>query len=148
MASTNATTQKESNNFIEANVLIRRGVLGIIAVNVVNVAILYLSLAAIDFPAAFVGGTFGPLAIGPVVINSTVAAVGATLVYAMVARVVNRPNRVFTIVAGVVLLLSFAMFLAPDVADAPVRVFAVLGLMHISAAIVLVSILTHSPKSR
>ncbi|MFB9808048.1 DUF6069 family protein [Haladaptatus pallidirubidus] len=100
--------------------------------------------AIVEFPAEFVGGAFGPLAVGPVVVNSAVAAIGATLVYGVVTRYAARPNRTFTIIAGAALVLSFTTFLAPDLSGAPPRVFAILAVMHVTAAVTIVAVLTQA----
>lgn len=135
-----------TNTAISRGRFLQYGILTVIAVNLVNIIILYIGLSLVEYPAQYVGGQFGPLAVGPVVANSTIAAVGATIVYGIIARYSRRPNRVFTIVAGVVLVLSFAMFLAPDLSGAPLEVFVTLGVMHVTATIVVVGVLTQIPQ--
>lgn len=144
MAAKNATTEPEANGFVGTSRLITYGIAALLAASTVNVLVLFIGLAIVDFPSEFVGGPVGPLAVGPVVINSAVAAIGATLVYGVVTRYSTRPNRTFAIIAGVVLVLSFAMFLTPNLSGAPPRVFAVLGVMHVAAAISIVSVLTQA----
>lgn len=122
------------------------GILTVIAVNFVNLTVLFIGLSVVEFPAQYVGGQFGPLAVVPVAANSTVAAVGATIVYGIIARYSRRPNRAFTVVAGVVFVLSFAMFLAPDLSGAPLDVFVTLGVMHVIAVAVTVGVLTRIPQ--
>lgn len=41
-------------------------------------------------------------------------------------------------------LLSFVMFLAPDPSGAPPRVFALLAVMHVTAVVVIVGVLTRA----
>ena len=101
----------------------------------------------VEYPSEFVGGTFGPLAAGPVFINSAAAAIGATVVYGLVTHYAARPNRTFVIIAAVALVVSFGMFLAPDIAGAPLRVFLTLGFMHVTAAVVIVGVLLRIPRS-
>lgn len=144
MASKNAPNRQQTNRAAGSFRLAKYGIGALATASVANVLVLYSSLAVIDVPPAFVGGPFGPLAVGPVVLNSAVAAVGATLVYGAIARFASRPNRPFVGVAGVALVLSFAMFLAPDIAGAPLEVFAVLAVMHLVAAIVIVGVLTRA----
>ncbi|WP_306060680.1 DUF6069 family protein [Natronococcus wangiae] len=142
MVATNTTTKSETNGTVGAFRLIKYGLLTAIAASIVNVLVLFTGLTMVEFPSEFVGGPFGPLAVGPVIGNSAVAAIGATFVYGVIARYSARPNRTFVIVAGAVLVLSFAMFLAPDVSGAPPRVFAVLVVMHATAAVTIVGVLT------
>ncbi|WP_224336354.1 DUF6069 family protein [Haloprofundus halobius] len=144
MASTIAMNESESNSSVGTSRLAKYGLLALLAVSIVNVLVLFIGLALVEFPSEFVGGPFGPLAVGPVVVNSAVAAIGATLAYGVVTRYSARPNRTFTIIAGVILMLSFAMFLAPDLAGAPPRIFAILGVMHVAAAVTFVGVLTRA----
>lgn len=144
MASTNATIGSESNRSVGAHRLVKYGLGAALAASVANALVLFVGLAALEFPPEFVGGPFGPLAAGPVVANSVVAAAGATLVYALVVRYAARPNRTFVAVAGAALVLSFAMFLAPDLAGAPPRLFGLLAVMHVTAAVVIVGVLTRA----
>ncbi len=148
MAATNATTGSESSSSVVTYRLVKYGLYAVIAASLANVLVLFGGLATVELPSEFVGGPFGPLAAGPVVVNSAVAAVGATLVYGVVARYSERPNRTFTVIAGAVLVLSFAMFLAPDLSGAPPRIFAILAVMHVTAAVTIVGVLTRavSPK--
>ncbi|WP_336346012.1 DUF6069 family protein [Halalkalicoccus ordinarius] len=144
MAATTAMNESESNSSRGMFRLVKFGLLALVVVSIVNLLVLSIGLALVAFPAEFVGGPFGPLAVGPVVVNSAIAAIGATLVYGVVSRFSGRPNRAFTIIAGVVLVLSFAMFLAPDISGAPPRLFAILAVMHVTAAVTIVAILTRA----
>ena len=144
MASTKAVNKSEATRSVGMHRLARYGLFAVIATSIVNVVVLLLGLGVVEFPPEFVGGPFGPLAMGPVVVNSTVAAIGASLVYGAVSRYSGRPNRTFTIIAGIVLVLSFAMFLAPDLSGAPPRVFAMLAVMHVTAAATIVGVLTRA----
>lgn len=144
MVATTTRNESESSSSVGTFRLVQFGLFALVVVSIVNLLVLSIGLALVAFPTEFVGGPFGPLAVGPVVVNSAIAAIGATLVYGVVTRYAVRPNRTFTIIAGVVLILSFAMFLAPDLAGAPLRVFAVLAVMHVTAAVTIVGILTRS----
>ncbi|WP_331232633.1 DUF6069 family protein [Natronorarus salvus] len=141
MAFRHATINTEKPNAVRASRLVKYGLLALVGASGVNLLVLTLGLTLLEYPSEFVGGTFGPLAAGPVIINSAVAAIGATVVYGLITRYAVRPNRTFVIIAGVVLVLSFAMFLAPDIAGAPLNVFVTLGLMHVTAAVVIVGVL-------
>lgn len=144
MAPDNATNEPESAGTVSLRRLVKFGLVAVIAASTVNVLVLLIGLAIGDFPPEFVGGPFGPLAVVPVVLNSAVAAAGATLVYGVIARYAARPNRPFVVVAGVMLVLSFGMFLAPDITGAPLALFAVLAVMHVTAAVVIVGVLTQA----
>lgn len=144
MVATTTQNESESSSSVGTFRLVQFGLFALVVVSIVNLLVLSIGLALVAFPAEFVGGPFGPLAVGPVIVNSAVAAIGATLVYGVVSRYSERPNRTFTIIAGLVLVLSFAMFLAPDLSGAPPSVFAVLAVMHVTAAVTIVGILTRA----
>lgn len=144
MVSTTTMNNTELSRSVGTFRLAKFGLLALLAVSIVNVLVLFIGLSIVEFPAEFVGGAFGPLAVWPVIMNSAVAAIGATLVYGVVTRYAARPNRTFTIIAGVALVLSFAMFLAPDMAGAPPRVFTTLAVMHVTAAVTIVAVLTRA----
>lgn len=144
MTSTTTMNEAESTSSVGTFQLAKFGLIALLVASIVNVLVLVIGLAIVEFPSEFVGGPFGPLAVGPVVMNSAVAAIGATLVYGVVVRYSARPNRTFTIIAGVFLVLSFAMFLAPDLSGAPSRVFAILAVMHVAAAVTIVSVLARA----
>lgn len=143
MASNDAINETVENRGVTVVRLAGYGFTALVAVCIVNVVVLSAGLALFEYPSEFVGGPFGPLAVGPVLVNSMVAAVGATIVYGFVARFSTRPNRTFTRTAAAVLILSFGMFLAPDLAGAPLSVYGTLAVMHVTAAIVIVGVLTH-----
>lgn len=143
MASNDATNDTVENRGVTTVRLAVYGSTALIAVCIVNVVVLSAGLALFEYPSEFVGGPFGPLAVGPVLVNSVVAAVGATVVYGIVARFSTRPNRTFTRTAAAVLVLSFGMFLTPDLAGAPLSVYGTLAVMHVTAAVVIVGVLTH-----
>lgn len=96
-----------------------------------------------------------PLEWEPVIISSVVGAIGATLVYGVIASISTRPNRTFMIVAAIVLLLSFAgpvnAYLSPPpgmgLANAPWTVFATLSVMHVTGALAIVAVLTRATDS-
>lgn len=147
MASPKAVNKSEATRTVGPRRLVKYGLVAALAASIANILVLLTGLAVIEFPAEFVGGSFGPLAAGPVVVNSAGAAVGATLVYGVITRYTSRPNRTFVVVAAAALVLSFAMFLAPDLAGAPLRVFAVLAVMHVVAAVAIIGVLTRATTS-
>lgn len=143
MASNDAINDTVENRGVDAVRLAGYGVTALVAVCIVNVVVLSAGLALFEYPSEFVGGPFGPLAVGPVLVNSVVAAVGATIVYGIVARFSTYPNRTFTRTAAAVLVLSFGMLLTPHLAGAPLSVYGTLAVMHVTAAVVIVGVLTH-----
>ncbi len=68
-----------------------------------------LNLILVSIFKPFVGtpATFGPLTFGPLIMFSILGAIGATVVYALLRKFTQNPNKSFTIVAAVVLVLSF-----------------------------------------
>ncbi|WP_423746540.1 DUF6069 family protein [Haladaptatus sp. SPP-AMP-3] len=118
------------------------GLFAAIVAMVVNSAILVVTIEALGVPAGF------PLSWGPVLASSVVPAVGATVVYATVARVSRRPNRAFALVATLVLGLSFVPFVSPppELSGAPQSVFVTLGAMHVAAAVAIVGLLSRVPQ--
>jgi len=87
------------------------------------------------------------LTAGPVAFWTTVGAVGASLVYALVRRLSRRPERSFLIVAIIVLVVSFIpdllLFLLPPSPIEQVTVGGVATLMgmHIVAAVIITAAL-------
>ena len=140
------TVETESSGSIGVNRLVRYGLFAVIAASVVNAVIRVVALALFDVPAEF---ELFPLGWGPVMVTSAVGAVGATIVYGMISRYSHRPNWTFTIVAAVVLVLSFGTILSPPpaLAGAPLTVFTMLGAMHVAAAVAIVGVLTRIPIS-
>ena len=144
MPSMATTTDTESPEHINANHPFRSGLLAVLAAATVNALVRVIALAVTDFPAEFF-----PLPLGwvPVLVSSAVGAIGATLVYSVVARYAARPNRTFTIIAVIVLILSFGNLLTPALTGAPTAIFVVLGVMHVTATIAIVAVLTRTPIS-
>ena len=130
---------------ISARELAKRGALAVGASLLAN----WLLLGAVL--AGNVVEPFGALSFPPVTFLTAVGAVGATLVYAAFTRVADNPDRIFLLVAAVVLVLSFV----PDVAllevdpGATVPGVVVLMLMHVTVAVICVAALTdrYSPLS-
>lgn len=88
--------------------------------------------------------TYDHLAYPPVTLWTTIGVVGATVVYGVVTRRSNKPERTFVRLVVVVLLLSFI----PDVAllvfddDATVGAVTALAILHIPPAAVCIGVLT------
>lgn len=143
MSSTTSTVESNASNHVRTTQLARSGILAALAASVANVLVLELAFVVVEVPL-----TFKPLPLGwgPVVASSAVGAVGATVMYGVIAYYSRQPNRTFTYVAVAVLVLSYANFLSPALASAPVVVYAILGLMHVTAAVTIVWVLRRTPR--
>lgn len=86
---------------------------------------------------------FRALTLPPVALLSAVGAIGAVVVYGLLTRYVDRPERTFRRVAAVVLVLSFVPDLGLLVGDpaATVPGVVVLMIMHVVVAAVSVGAL-------
>ena len=109
-------------------------------------AVVLLSLALVRL----VAGMFAPLdgvepAAWPAVLGTgVVVTVGATVVYAALTRLLDRPDRAFAGLAAVVLLVSMIplVVVAPTIPGVTVAVIVVLAAMHVAAALAAVATLT------
>lgn len=139
---TTATTDEPAT--VGVRRLATYGLLAVLLASAVNGLVRVIALTAAGVPLVF------PLAWGPVIASSVIGAIGATLVYGVIMRFSTRPNRTFTIIAAIVLLLSFAPTLnvylspPPELASTPWSVYATLGVMHVTAAAVIVGVLTRA----
>lgn len=126
---------------VGVNRLVKHGLLAVLVAVIANALVRVLALSVVTVPVGF-----WPLGWGPVIGSSVVGAIGATAVYGVITRVSHRPNRTFTVVAAVALVLSFGSFVAPPpvLAAAPVSVQAVLAVMHVVAAVATVGVLTQT----
>lgn len=142
MASTAATTEPETPTHIDVNRLVKHGLFAVFAASVTSALVGLIALAISDSAAGF-----GGLGWEPIIGFSALAAVGATVVYGVLTRYSNRPTRTFTIIATVVLVLSYVPFNRPPegLAGAPQSVFVTLGVMHVTTAIAIVGVLTWVP---
>lgn len=122
------------------------GLATVIAATVANVLVYYLGAATIGYDPSFVilqnaGGA---------IFFTIPAAIIAVALYAVLLRTTKRPERTFTIISAVVLVLS----IVPDITYIPTvegstnGQTAVLILMHIAAAAVIVGMLTRYTRQR
>ena len=107
---------------------------------IVNAIIFALADAAGLFPDDVLLTSGQPMGLGPVVSVTIIGVVGAVIVYALIGRFSRRPIRLFTIVAAVVLVLSFASPLS--IPGAGAGYIAALELLHITTAAIAVGLLT------
>lgn len=132
------TIETETSGSVAATRLAAYAALAAVVAVAVNVLVRVVATTTLDVPTGF-----GPLAWGPVVNTTVVGVLGATVVYGLLTRVSNRPNRDFARVALVVLVLSFVPLLAPPafLVDAPASVPVTLAVMHVTTAAVAVGLL-------
>ena len=118
--------------------LVRLGAVALAVSLVVNWLIVFVATAGGVAPE------LEALNYGPVTFFTTLGVVGATVTYGLLARLSSSPDRLFLIVAAIVLILS----LVPDFTVIPTQpggslgAGAVLGLMHVTTAVVCVGVLT------
>ena len=138
-----ATTVETQPTRVGMNRLVKYGLLTVLVAVAATALVRVVSLAFVGNPADFVPL---PLGWGSVIASSALGAVGATVVYGVLTRVSTRPNRTFTMVAAVVLALSFAPLftLPPAFADAIAPVLPTLVVMHVVVAVVSVGVLTRA----
>ena len=120
--------------------LLWAGPLAAFAAAVANAVVYFVAYGLGAMPQDFVIEGSGPITLAPVVVSSLIGAVGAVLVFVIVALLAQRPIRTFRIVAAVVLVLSFATPLT--IPGAPLSMVLALEFMHVVAAVVIVGILT------
>lgn len=107
---------------------------------VVNVLIYLIGGALGAFPSDVFVQPGQTLTIVPVIMASIIGAIGGVAVFAALARFTRRPVFLFSIIAAVMLVLSFVTpFSIPA---APTSMIIALELMHIATAAVVVWALT------
>ena len=81
---------------------------------------------------------------GPVTFFTTLGVIGATVTYGLLARFSASPDRLFLIVAAIVLVLSLVpdFTVIPNQPGGSLFAGAILGLMHVTTAVVCVGVLT------
>jgi hypothetical protein len=110
---------------------------------VANVLVRGAAIALFDIPAAF-----EHLALRAVIVSTLAGVLAAGLVYAVIARRAANPDRTFTIVAAVALVLSLAAPLSVGLQDPPeypgtdAASVGTLMVMHVVAAAIVVAVLT------
>jgi hypothetical protein len=120
----------------------RKGLIAIVVATAIN-AVLYFVGAALGWMPDTVLSPAGlPITIVPVVVSTVVALVVATIVYSILNRFTDNPNRWFTIIAVVLLVVSFASPLT--LPGAPAMMIVLLELMHVVAAAAAVYFLRQS----
>ncbi len=123
-----------------------RTAIAAVAATVANVLLRAIAVAVFDIPDAF-----EHLALRAVVLSTVLAVVAAGLVYWIVARLSPTPDRTFTIIALVALLLSLVAPLTVGLEDPPeypgtdAASVGTLMAMHVVAAAITIAALTRHP---
>lgn len=135
---TTASKRVHSRDGISTIVLVRRGMVALALSLVVNWLVTFVAISIAVAPA------LTALEYGPVTFLTTVGVIGATIVYGILDRFVENPDRVFTIVALVVLVLSLIpdFLVIPNQPGGTLVAGGVLGLMHVTTAAITVGVLT------
>lgn len=122
------------------------GIATVVAAVAANLVVYFIGSLVVDYDPEFVvlstpGGT---------IIFTAIPAIVAVLVYAILLRTVSDPARTFTIIAAVVLVLSWIPDLTyiPSVPGSSTGQTAILMVMHAVAAAVIVAMLTRLTGSR
>jgi Kef-type K+ transport system membrane component KefB len=130
---------REESRSISRGRFARLGLATVVAATFANVLVYFLGAAIIGYDPTFV-----VLAnVGGVLFFTIPAAIIAVLLYAVLLRTVDNPERTFAIISAVVLVLSVIpdVTYIPTVAGSSNAQTAVLILMHIVAAAVIVGML-------
>lgn len=135
-----ATTAEEATGSgrVGGRTLARRSLVAFVGAVVVNLVVTVVA------GVAGIAPDLDPLSVGPVALFTAVGVVGAVGAYAALTRFVDDPDRTFTLVAGVVLVLSFVpdVVVAPALPGATTAGVAVLALLHVTTAVLCVLVLT------
>ena len=120
----------------------RNGGMAIVVAAVAN-ALLYLIGAALGWMPDTVLTPMGqPITVVPVIASTVIALVVATIVYSILNRFTANPNRWFTIVAVIVLLVSAVSPL--QLPGAPTMMIVLLEVMHLVAGVAAIYFLGRS----
>jgi hypothetical protein len=122
------------------------GLATVVAAVLANVLVYFIGSAVVGYDPLFI-----VLAnVSATILFTVVPAIVAVLLYAILLRFSSNPARIFTNIAVVVLIVSLIPDLTyiPSVPGATPGQTAVLMLMHVIAAVVIVSMLTRLTPSR
>lgn len=120
----------------------RNGLIAIVVAVVINAVLYFIGAALGWFPDTVLSPAGLPITIVPVVASTIIALVVATIVYSLLNRFTANPNRWFTIIAVVVLVISAA---SPfSIVGAPTMMIVILELMHVVAGVAAIYFLRQS----
>jgi hypothetical protein len=115
--------------------LVARTALAAVAAVVVNVLVRALAIGLFDIPESF-----DHIALRAVIVSTLIGVFAAALVFAAIRRLATNPDRTFTIVAVVALVLSLAAPLSLGFDEA--AAVGTLMLMHVLTAAIVVGVFT------
>jgi hypothetical protein len=130
---------------VSVGAIAKAAVIGI-GISVVGNVILYLTASALGaMPESVVLPNAGePITLVPVVLSSIVPLIIASLLYWLLVRFTKKPDLIFCIISGVILVLwAFTPFSIPN---APFNMILTLELMHVVAGGAIVFALTQLTK--
>ncbi len=112
----------------------------IVAAVVANIIVYFIGSAIISYNPEFIVLSN----VSPAILFTVVPAIVAVVLYALLMRFTSDPARIFTIIAAVVLVLSLIPDFAyiPTVPGASTAQAIMLAIMHVVAAVVIVTMLT------
>ncbi len=144
------TTDAESNSSQNEQVVpIRKlwwvGLVAAVGAATANLTFFWITKGVFDIPYLIpMGGPSGPLGALPavlIIIFNVVPAIGATILLAILGKVLSRPIRAFWIISVVVFAISFILPLTLPATVATSTIVS-LSLMHPIAGAVIVGVLT------
>jgi hypothetical protein len=123
---------------VQSGLLVRRGGLALVVAVLANSALVLLSNVAGIAPE------LAHLSFGRVAVFTGIGVIGATALYALLARVVQTPDRTFTLVVVVATALSMfpTAIVIPGEPGATLAGTVMLGVMHLPPAVASVVFLT------
>jgi len=112
----------------------------IVAAIVANVLVYYIGRAIVGYDPEFIVLSD----VSPAILFTVVPAIVAVVLYALLMRFTSDPARIFTIIAAVVLVISLIpdFTYIPTVPGASTGQAIILAIMHVVAAVVIVTMLT------
>jgi hypothetical protein len=148
MATQYSTPNQPGINTRRASIgtIARAGLVAVVAAVIANIVARFIMFALLPLPAEF-----PPLQIGAIAFLTTLGVGAGAVVYALITRISRRPNRTFTIVALVALVLSIipnlALMADPTAAPFPFpgassTAFGALIVFHIIAGLIAILVLT------
>ena len=132
------TGMSSSTRSLTISDLARAGVVALAISLGINLLIVFVANAGGIAPA------LEALNYGPVTFFTTLGVIGATITYGVLARFSASPDRLFIIVAAIVLVLSLVpdFTVIPNQPGGSLFAGAILGLMHVTTAVICVGVLT------
>ena len=132
------TGMSSSTRSLTISDLARAGVVALAISLGINLLIVFVANAGGIAPA------LEALNYGPVTFFTTLGVIGATITYGVLARFSASPDRLFLIVAAIVLVLSLVpdFTVIPNQPGGSLFAGAILGLMHVTTAVICVGVLT------